>query len=361
MRIYYKKMNYPEFTWTLKEFLVKSLEFILASRVQSPDTTPLAQEENSFLQVKVQERYHVRQTLAQVDLTSSVQVMLEVVRAVEGCHPVLLEKWEFRFDPSRPHTDPASPETLFKKVSLSLRSLFCVSLQLPASYLYHGQLSHGLHLDSEGLMTWPTRVKPRHIRRLPLFQLSSPAGTLTLHCAYLPSPPDPEIIPQSLGSRQRLISIETEETKDIPDAKVLFGSWSESEPESAPSTDSNPPFNGLCRVDQEKSGVSSCTLSQALVVEREPLGERSKDSSSDPDFPGDDLTTRKGSNPDDPVPEAAQVAVFSLNCSKQLKKGLFSSPEPITTKLTSIKQQFLGLKTAKDQLIEKQRTHPIRS
>lgn len=272
---------------------------------------------------------------------------------MEGCHPVLLEKWEFGFDPKDVYAGQDSCETLIKKISLSLRSLLCASLQLPASFMFRGQLNYGLHINIDGYMTWPTRLKPHSISKLPTFRLATPIGSLTIHCAYLSSPPDPEIIPQSLGSRQRLISIETEETKDFPDSKVLFGSWSENEQDSAPSTDSNPPFSGLCKVDREKSVASSCTLSQSLFPHMEALLEEPKDSNTDSDFSAEDVSHRKGS--EESVPEAAQVAVFSVQCSKRPKKGLFASEEPLTNGLSSLKQEFLGLKNAKEQLIEKQR------
>ena len=293
------------------------------------------------------------------DLEVPFRLRLEIVRSVEGCHPLLLEKWDFTFDPQARYTGQDSCETLLKKTSLSLRSLLCASLQLPASFLYSRQLSYGLHMNIDGFMTWPTRMKPRSISSLPDFSVFTPIGGLIVHCAYLPNPPDPEIVPQSLGSRQRLISIETEETKDLPDSKALFGSWSETEQDSAPSTDSNPPFSGLCRVDLEKSAASSCTLSQALLPHMEPLLEEPKDSNSDSDFPGEDLSHRKGS--EESVPEAAQVAVFGLQCTKRPKKGLFASAEPLTDGLSSLKQAFLGLKNAKEELIEKQRRHLVRN
>lgn len=353
-------MQSPDFRLTVKEFLVKSLEFILSSRVPSPPSAPSAQPCTPFLQLRVAEKHGVRGTQTGLeDLEAQFRLRLEIVRSVEGCHPVLLERWEFSFDPTAPYTGPDSNETLIKKLVLSLRSLLCASLQLPASFLYSRQLTYGLYLNIDGFMTWPARMKPRSISTWPGFELQTPVGCLTVRCAYLPNPPDPEIIPQSLGSRQRLISIETEETKDFPDSKALFGSWSENEQDSAPSTDSNPPFSGVCGVDREKSAVSSCTLSQALLPHIDSLLEEPKDSNSDLDFPGEDLSHRKGS--EESVPEAAQVAVFSLQCTKRLKKGLFASAEPLTDGLSSLKQAFLGLKSAKEELIEKQRRHFVRN
>lgn len=368
-------MNSTNFQRTIKEFLIKSLEFILSTRCALPGAVYVSpQNMNPHLQIVIPETHNVRTLFPQLwthDMDTPLHVFLELVRAVEGCHPLLMERWEFLFSPADRCDAPDTPHTYLKKSSIDLRALLLCSLQSPAYTEFRGQLAYRLCFQLDELLPWSTKAKPQDLLTVPKprFCVKTPIGSLGARVQFWKTAPNPEvnatqIIPQKLGYRQRLISMETEETKENPEAaKEVFGSWSSSSHGSGHSTNSNLPFAKLqlCTKPKDQS-ESSNTLSQVVrkcilpdvgFTPLSPAVIAGSGISSDEELDSAGIEKHCA---DTEANEDAKVAMFSLKCERGMKGKLFTSPGcSVRDGILSLKQTLAGLKMTKEQLLEQQR------
>ena len=190
----------------IKEFFIKALESLLAGRCEAPGRVlKSSQQGNPWLQLSVEENFGVRTAFPTIwnhDLSSRLEIHLELLLAAPQCTSLLLERWDFLFSPTETCSAPDTPFTFLKKSSISLRSLLLTALLTPAHTQFRGYLDYRIRFNSTDLTQW----SGKEVQNLPknTFKLQSPIGSVSAKVQFLRDIPVPELISGDLlGIREK--------------------------------------------------------------------------------------------------------------------------------------------------------------
>ena len=345
---------------TIKELLTKLTETLVQNRCGKINIPHSLTSSNSFLQTEILETQAIR-TLAsrelwEWNLDTPKHFFLEFTQTVEACHPILIERWTFSYFPK----NNSEPRNYYIEASSFLRSLMVLGMQLPGTSKFNQELRYSIKTSHTHLTDWSKHASSPEVKSSPLLQLNTALGNLTAKCEYIERVPRPEIKPQELGMRPRLISSDNENFKH-----ESFDSERRDTP-SLNSTEGSLPLHCLPILEQNQEQESSEALlliTSKCVHEHQDLGftplshtlcEDSPYETED-DF-SDEMPVYRYTNPfapEDELSEDSRVAVYKRECDRVSRVELFSScadASALTSVLADLQSSFRKLKQVKDEL-----------
>jgi len=135
-------------------------------------------------------------------------LIAEITEIVEGCEPLLLEKWYIDIHLSTNHLKIPS-KGLSYDFKILMNSLMSASLLFPSAYAAQTSIKIGDPQSFQRNCLWDLSISRNEILKFPQspIEIQFPDGSLKVHVEYLGSPVKPKISPQQLGIRPRLVSI----------------------------------------------------------------------------------------------------------------------------------------------------------
>ena len=136
-----------------------------------------------------------------------------ILECIEGCCPILREKWKFHWDPS--DTSEITEPNQYSEISRTLRSIsLAISVISTFDFL---NLRLQLAATAAEDVQWDLSLQKTDIKSFPRrpFSLQNVSGTLRISAEYTEIHVKPRIVSQNLGSRPRLVSLDYgEESRD---------------------------------------------------------------------------------------------------------------------------------------------------
>lgn len=359
----------------VKEFVIKALEFLVTSRVGKNSSSPSLPCSNTLLQTYIEETKSIRNQYPDIwsnNLTNPLVVSLDFYYQVEGCHPLLVERWNFKF---HPEGQPISQTVnqLNQRSSIVLRSLLVTAGILPAFQTYRGKLSYRLSMESSTGLNWPRTIRSADIKTFPksYYKIESVFGTLSTYVEYLDPIPKPEIAQQQLGLRPRLTSYDYNES---PRENPSLDSSGSEQPSSLSTIEAYPPIQGLPQLqcfNKSDSGMQSrmSMITSRCVHEHAQVGftplshsicNPSDDEMEEDPFENYELAMVIETNPfvreRHFLSEDAKVACYKSNCEKASKISLYNSQVGnaglITEQISSVQNLMRTLKDTKKRILD---------
>ncbi|CAG9329587.1 unnamed protein product [Blepharisma stoltei] len=225
----------------LLEFTLKATEFIIQSRSSIPRSDTLTK---TSLRLSTIQFMNIRDQISSYfnENSPTKEFAIEVLETCEGCHPLLLERWNFilaskRFKFSKP----------YKKRELDavsgIRTLISGSLLLPATYKVKSSISIAIRKSVIDFASWDPNLTDKEILKFPSqkLQIEGENSLLEVYIEYTNTTLKPRFARQSLGIRPRLISFDVAdvEFKESPKANSLKKSIN-----SIESTEASPLMKG---------------------------------------------------------------------------------------------------------------------
>ncbi|CAG9334224.1 unnamed protein product [Blepharisma stoltei] len=135
-------------------------------------------------------------------------LIAEITEIIEGCEPLLLEKWYIEINLAKNNIKIPSKKTGYD-FKILMSSLMSASLLFPSAYAAQTSIKIGDLQSFSRNSLWELSVSRNEILKFPQspIEVQFPEGNLKAYVEYLGSPAKPKISPQQLGSRPRLVSI----------------------------------------------------------------------------------------------------------------------------------------------------------
>ncbi|CAG9312081.1 unnamed protein product [Blepharisma stoltei] len=193
----------------MQDFMTKLIEFISQTHSCSP---LFAASSNSFTKSyspKPSSIHDSIRVLWENQQTPHKEFEIDLLECIEGCHPLLLERWKFHIIPKRLAADFSKNLTETPKIA-GIRALMAASLLLPASEIRNSSISLIIRTASQEGISWDPSILPRDIQYFPSipFKFETAFNILSVRIEYTTKNIKPRIISQTLGIRPRLTSVD---------------------------------------------------------------------------------------------------------------------------------------------------------
>ena len=192
-------MNIEEEVWMnhIKEITVKSFTFLIQSRAYKHNIEKLCELGIETTISKATKLWH--------ETKRDSEAFLEIFIQTEGCHPLLIERWQVKFSQIC-----ISSSYSQSQADLFLRSIMQLSTILPKLTTSNLEFK----LCTVPSLIWPKTCQGAKSYPSNPLKLALDRGNISIFCETLTSLPLPEIKQQELGNRPRLTSIDENTYKD---------------------------------------------------------------------------------------------------------------------------------------------------
>lgn len=277
---------------------------------------------------------HFAQLKSQISLISQTylkDLSLEFYLDIEGCYPMLIERWRFMHTPAI-SSKFKSENHVRNELEAFQSSLTAGFIQLPRIFNNHCHLNVSLKSSPSDFLDWDKSVLGSDIAKYPTkpLKLETNFYTIVTYCEYLTKVYKPRIIVQNLGSRPRLMSLATNDN-DFKDIK------SNVSPTSSDSTEISPLIRTLSRTKSFNQSILASIVSQS-VDEHEsgfkPLAKMYADNfassiEEDEDFADCSFEMHENLH----KTEDMSVSIYLNDCNKMLENTLFNGSRDVLFEL----------------------------
>jgi hypothetical protein len=341
-----------------RQYLLRILDTLVSLRTKAADV--------HFSEHSLHELSSLYPQVQQLDFSKTFWVYAVLSQEVEGCYPMVLERWEITFTPG--HSLAADFSSAGQ---VMLRSLMLSCVTLPARHKL-SKLDCTVYYNRPDLLTWSPCVSRRDILTFPAIPMKfeGPSGAISVSAEYIAEVPKPQIAKQDIASRLRLTSEDNSDAFEMRDLR----SYSPPLNETSQSTETSPPFQRLSdmKMRRPESPCAACidVLTSDCIDDHSSIGfvpmshSVFNDLSESPDE--DEVkslefeTTPQAYNPflsdKDSTSEDAKVACFRSNCEKAHHLSLFNSkfpqrPQLFTTEASQLSGQAASLQVLRDRML----------
>ncbi len=178
---------------TVKEMICKMSEVILTTRLLKK--IPSFRNTSTLFQTPISEPFKIRErypVISSHSLNAGLNITLELYAQVQGCTPLLLEKWSFKYIPSSKSTHSSN---FYQDACILVRSLMLSCLMLPAFSYKRGNLAYNFIWQNTSGIRWHRSLPPKLLKRHPrsAFRLDSSLGEFEIFVEYYTEKLKPEV------------------------------------------------------------------------------------------------------------------------------------------------------------------------
>lgn len=304
--------------------------------------------------------------VAELELSNPFAVYAVISQEVEGCYPLMLERWEISFVPER-----AGMASYNSTAQVMLRSLMLSCITLPARHKLPGIVFTLYYLKAD-VPTWTRTVSGKDILTFPAIPMrfEGPRGTINVRVEYIGEAPRPQIAKQAIGSRPRLISVDNGDIFEMRDSPSNL----HPPHERSLSTETSPPFPTLSEINIRRpdspSAAQMAVITSDCLEDHESIGfipmshsicnDLSESPEEDEIGSLDFELVVQAYNPfvsdKETLSEDAKVACFRTNCEIAQRLSLFNSkltqkPKLFTQEASTLSAQVAALQAVKERML----------
>lgn len=284
----------------LKKFLLKLCNSLYAIH---KSTLKRIETKDSCFQLRPSTFPHVQ---SEIDFhfptLKTRELILELVQEIEGCFPLLLERWSFKLIQSPDH----NLKPLYTTDSIALRSFLSAGSIMPSVSMDN----KSIYIRDSSLCTdWPRELNANKLKKFPYdpHVIHGSGYSLQVQILYYLENIKPAICIQAFGGRPRLLSA---------DSGLDFGMYSGHERKSS-AVDKSKFFGMLTSqniYEENEVGIKliSSEVYDGSSFESENFGRSSFDLEIEMN---------------DDTPEEGKISLFMLNCDRIRELNLFQDRE----------------------------------
>lgn len=249
---------------------------------------------------------------------------ISTVEHIEGCYPILRERWKFKYDPNDP-SEVEEPQQYEEIV----RTLRAIALAISVISLYdNSKLQLQISTQPNEDLFWDVSLQQKDVKSFPKSPiiLQNTLGKLIISAEYITSNIKPRIARQTIGLRPRLVSLDYGE--DGKEGKKLNFSFA--------STETSP--QDLNRMRNKKK-LLSLIASESFYEENEigfkMIASELDDMESSENSFGHNSFEMKFEENLAENNENASISIYNNQCKAMGNLKIFASPEINCSELVS--------------------------